>query len=211
MEAELNIRYHRTRGPDTIDVTVASIMTGLSVPDLLRLYASCVAYSIRQPVMDSTTDFLFCGKCSIAVHAFKSKQIQQFACLFCSRFLCSNCTVCGCGVTGELVSTGDVNTGRVSEYCVQSLIFGCDKCSAFFYNKRDSVLHQIRHMLSDKAAKNIIINKSSKIPNVGYAHHSRRTLAGLPLTENRPLGLPSTGKLLRPVKSKSVRSSRTPN
>jgi len=184
MEFELHERYHRTRGPGTMDVAVAANVTGLSIPELLRLQASCDAYSLRQPVMDLTTDFLFCGKCAVAVHAFKNKQIQQFACLFCSRFLCIQCNVCGCGVKGELVSTGDLNTGRISEYCVKSLIHGCDKCDAFFYNRRDFVLHQIRHTLSDTAKEIIVITKSSKIANVGTiiidANAVRATFAPYP-------------------------------
>lgn len=181
-ESELHARYHRTRSPDTMDIAVAANITGLSIPELLRLQISCDEYSLQQPVMDLTTDFLFCGKCSVAVHAFKNKQIQQFACLFCSRFLCSNCTVCSCGVTGDLVSTGDFNTGRVSEYCVKALIHGCDKCSAFFYTKRDYVLHQVRHVLS--ITDSVIITKSSKIPNIGTvvvdANGIRATFAPYP-------------------------------
>lgn len=182
---EFHAWYHRTRRPETIEIGIASRITGCSVSDLACLQASCDKYSLLQPVKDSTTDFLFCCGCGAAVHAFKTKSIQQFACTFCSRFLCSRCVICSsCGVSGSLVSTGDINTGRISEYCTKQLIHGCELCDAFFYNTRDATTHQIRHLLSDKADTVIQITKSAKYPEVGVlvvdAHGIRATFAPYP-------------------------------
>ncbi len=160
--------YHRTRRPEKVDIHVASRITGVSAHDLTSLQHSCTTYSLNQPVNDSTTDFLFCCGCGTAVHAFKTKCIQQFACTMCSRFLCSKCTSCtGCNVIGSLVSTGDVNTGRISEYCTSKIIHGCKSCDAFFYNKCESVTHQVQHLLSDNVDPVFHITKSAKIPDVG--------------------------------------------